>query len=76
MLERGTGCSAALSILYLEVCARLGYQLQARVLDDRRYVVLAPPQQAGHGASVSEQTQGFVVDAYGGGDLLRVEEVR
>lgn len=63
-----------LSILYLEVCARLGLTLRAQLLDDERYVVLWPQPSGTQGAEAS-QIAGFVVDAYGGGDLIPVHEV-
>ena len=60
----------------MQVCARLGLTLRAQLLDDERYVVLWP-QPGGGAAGAAEgagQTAGFVVDAYGGGDLLPVDE--
>lgn len=36
VMELGMGGSAALSVLYMEVCARLGMHLAARPLEDGR----------------------------------------
>ena len=35
-MESGVGCSAALSILYLEVCRRLGLDMAAKPLEEGR----------------------------------------
>lgn len=59
----------------MQVCARLGFTLRAQLLDDERYVVLWPqPGGGGAAAAGGGQAAGFVVDAYGGGDLLPVAE--
>ena len=38
----GSGNAVALAILYMEVCARMGLAMAARLLDGGRYVVLWP----------------------------------
>ncbi|GLI67606.1 hypothetical protein VaNZ11_011851 [Volvox africanus] len=70
VMERGVGASAALSILYLEVCERLGFPLAARPLEDGRYFVLWPVD-----APLTADGQRFLVDPYGRGGLLLLEEV-
>ncbi|GIL57243.1 hypothetical protein Vafri_12501 [Volvox africanus] len=70
VMERGVGASAALSILYLEVCERLGFPLAARPLEDGRYFVLWPLD-----APLTADGQRFLVDPYGRGGLLLLEEV-
>ncbi|EFJ46581.1 hypothetical protein VOLCADRAFT_93041 [Volvox carteri f. nagariensis] len=70
VLERGVGASAALSILYLEVCDRLGFPLAARPLEDGRYFVLWPVD-----APLTADGQRFLVDPYGRGGLLLLDEV-
>ncbi|GFR44414.1 hypothetical protein Agub_g5647, partial [Astrephomene gubernaculifera] len=70
VLEGGVGASAALSILYLEVCERLGFPLAARPLEEGRYFVLWPRD-----VSLTANGQRFLVDPYGRGGLLLAEEV-
>ncbi|KAG2501503.1 hypothetical protein HYH03_000011 [Edaphochlamys debaryana] len=70
VLEGGVGASAALSILYLEVCERLGFPLAARPLEDGRYFVLWPLE-----APLTADGQRFLVDPYGRGGLLLMDEV-
>jgi hypothetical protein len=38
VMERGVGSSAALSILYTEICARIGLEMAARPLEEGRCV--------------------------------------
>lgn len=38
-MESGVGCSAALSLLYMEVCARLGVSMAAKPLERGRCVL-------------------------------------
>lgn len=70
VLESGSGCPAALAILYMEVCARLGLPLGARVLDQGRYLVLWPIQ-----ADYSVNGQPCVIDAYSQGIPVLADEV-
>eukprot|EP00198_Chlamydomonas_reinhardtii_P000982 XP_001690317.1 predicted protein [Chlamydomonas reinhardtii] len=70
VLEGGVGASAALSILYLEVCERLGFPLAARPLEDGRYFVVWPLE-----APLTADGQRFLVDPYGRGGLLLLQEV-
>lgn len=72
VMETGVGCSAALSILYMEVCSRLGLPLCARPLEDGRYWLLWPERQE----LSAPGGQRLVLDAYGCGSVLRLEEVR
>lgn len=64
------GSSAALSILYMEVAARLGLRLAAKPLEEGRYILLWPETQL--------QLAGtrYLIDPYGAGCLLSAEEVR
>ena len=70
VLEQGTGCPAALAILYMEVCARLGLPLSARILEHGRYLVLWPMQQA-----YAVDGQQVVIDAYSQGVPVLADEV-
>ncbi len=70
MLERGSGSAAALAILYMEVCQRMGLHMAARLLDSGRYVVLWPTD-----APLRTCGQQFVVDAYSQGELFLLAEV-
>lgn len=70
VLERGSGSAAALAILYMEVCERVGLPMGARLLDGGRYVVLWPT-----GAPLRTCGQHFVVDAYSQGELFLLDEV-
>lgn len=70
MLEQGTGCPAALAILYMEVCARLGLPLAARILDRGRYLVLWPQQQ-----ELQVGGRPLVIDPYSQGVPLLADEV-
>lgn len=70
VLERGSGSAAALAILYMEVCQRIGLPMAARLLDGGRYVVLWPT-----GAPLRTCGQQFVVDAYSQGELFLLAEV-
>ena len=70
MLERGSGSTAALAILYMEVCQRMGLDMAARLLDGGRYVVLWPTD-----APLRTCGQQFVVDAYQQGELYLLNEV-
>lgn len=74
VLERGSGSCAALCVLYLSVCQRLGLEMSARVLRDERgtnYCVAWPTAQPIQAGGVR-----CVVDVYGRGALLTVNEVR
>ena len=71
VLERGSGNAVALAILYMEVCARMGLAMAARLLDGGRYVVLWPTD-----APLRTCGQQFVVDAYSQGELFLLDEVR
>ena len=42
VMEEGTGCPAALAILYTEICARLGLPLHIHSLDKGSYFVVWP----------------------------------
>ena len=42
VLEEGTGCPAALAILYTEICARMGLPLHIHSLDQGTYFVVWP----------------------------------
>jgi hypothetical protein len=74
VLEGGLGNCVALCLLYGGVCARLGLPLAARVLRDEAgaYYCVAWPE-AGPLAAAGGRC---VVDVYGKGALLTVEEVR
>ena len=71
VLERGSGNAVALAILYMEVCARVGLAMAARLLDGGRYVVLWPTD-----APLRTCGQQFVVDAYSQGELFLLDEVK
>lgn len=71
VLEQGTGCPAALAILYREVCARLGLHMEATVLDGGRYLVLWPRNFKG----LQVAGQAVVIDAYSSGIPILAEEV-
>ena len=70
VLERGSGSAAALAILYMEVCQRMGLPMAARLLDGGRYVVLWPTD-----APLRTCGQQFVVDAYSQGEPFLLAEV-
>jgi hypothetical protein len=70
VLERGSGGSAALAILYMEVCARMGLRMAAQPLEGGRYFVLWPTD-----APLASCGQRFVVDAYSQGALFLLDEV-
>ncbi|BDA45434.1 probable UPF0162 protein XF_1494 at C-terminar half [Coccomyxa sp. Obi] len=70
VLERGTGGSAALAILYMEVCERMGLRMAAQPLEGGRYFVLWPTD-----APLRSCGQRFVVDAYSKGALFLLDEV-
>eukprot|EP00798_Chlamydomonas_sp_ICE-L_P006891 gene6891-30867_t len=63
VLETGVGCSASLSLLYLEICKRLGIPMSAQALED-----------GNHTALCDESGLPLVVDPYGCGDLLPLSE--
>ena len=69
VLERGTGGSAALAILYMEVCERMGLRMAAQPLEGGRYFVLWPTD-----APLRSCGQRFVVDAYSEGALFLLDE--
>lgn len=72
VLETGRGSAAALSIIYIEICTRMGLQISAAVLEEGRHCVVWPthkPLQLASGEDV-------VVDVYSGGALYRLKEVR
>lgn len=71
VLERGTGGSAALAILYMEVCERMGLRMAARPLEGGRHFVLWPTD-----APLRSCGQRFVVDSYSQGALFLLDEVR
>ena len=71
VLEQGTGCPAALAILYMEVCARLGLPLGALVLEQGRYLFLWPLG----GQELQVDGQAVVIDAYSQGVPVLAEEV-
>ncbi|KAK9821466.1 hypothetical protein WJX81_006037 [Elliptochloris bilobata] len=70
VLERGSGCPAALAVLHMELCRRLGLPLAAAILDEGRYVVLWP-----EATPLAACGQRVVIDPYCGGDLLLLSEV-
>ncbi|GAX76036.1 hypothetical protein CEUSTIGMA_g3479.t1 [Chlamydomonas eustigma] len=70
VMESGFGSSATLSFLYMEVCKRAGLSMEARALEDGRYLVLWPKNQ-----ELTVNGKRFVVDPYGGGALLLEDEV-
>ncbi|KIZ02112.1 hypothetical protein MNEG_5847 [Monoraphidium neglectum] len=74
VLERGAGGCVALCILYSAVCARLGLELAVRVLVDEggSHYCLAWPADAPLAAAGVGRC---VVDVYGRGALLTVDEV-
>jgi hypothetical protein len=75
VLERGSGSAVALCILYTSVCARAGLDLHARVLRDGpggAYYAVAWPAA---GPLTGPGGVRCVVDVYGRGGLLTVDEV-
>lgn len=50
---------------------RVGVPMAAQLLEEGRYLVVWPLEQPLVAAGCS-----FAIDVYGGGDLLRVEDVR
>lgn len=74
MLETGSGSSAALSLLYQEVSSRLGLPLHAQPLEGGRYLVLWPAA-AEQQALLAVSGRRFLVDPYGAGALLALDEV-
>jgi len=44
VMERGGGSPLALTILYLEVCSRVGLPMHASILEEGRYSVLWPKE--------------------------------
>lgn len=74
VLERGSGGCAALCILYVSVCARAGLPMHFRVLRDdagSHYCVAWPAAAPLRAPGVGR----CVVDVYGRGALLTVDEV-
>lgn len=69
-MESGVGSPAALCILYMDVCRRLGLPLAGRPVEEGRYF-LAWPQAA----PLTVGGEAFVVDPYGGGALMAAAEV-
>ena len=59
-----------LTILYMEVCARIGLPLRAAVLEEGRYTVLWPKCQP-----LSLAGQEVVIDVYSQGSLFLLSEV-
>eukprot|EP00878_Enallax_costatus_P017633 GHUV01018527.1.p1 GENE.GHUV01018527.1~~GHUV01018527.1.p1 ORF type:complete len:426 (+),score=190.14 GHUV01018527.1:1236-2513(+) len=74
VLESGPGSCAALTVLYLEVCSRLGLSLGFKVLDEGRYC-LVWPRSGEQQQLLMAAGEACVVDVYGKGALLTVKEV-
>jgi Transglutaminase-like superfamily len=70
VLERGTGTPAAITILYMEICRRLGFPLAARQLEGGKHFVLWPEH-----AVLGVEGLEYCIDAYSGGGLLHFREV-
>lgn len=71
MLEQGGGAPAVLTILYLEVCSRIGLPLQATILEQGHYAVLWPKNKP-----LLLAGQEVVIDVYSEGALFLMAEVR
>ncbi|KAF8058126.1 hypothetical protein HT031_005786 [Scenedesmus sp. PABB004] len=75
VLEGGRGSCAALPILHLEVCARVGLAMGFKVLDGGRYTLVWPRDEtSGGGSLLSAGGEACLVDPYGGGALITVKE--
>ncbi len=70
VIEQGGGAPAVLTILYLEVCARLGLPMRATLLEEGRYAVLWPEHEALRIAG-----EEVVVDVFSEGALFLLNEV-
>ncbi|KAK9829669.1 hypothetical protein WJX72_007262 [[Myrmecia] bisecta] len=70
VLERGRGSPAALTILYMEVCQRLGLPMAAQPLENGKHFVLWPRAHRLRAAGKE-----FVVDANSEGSLFAVDEI-
>ena len=64
------GSPAALAILFIEVCRRLGLAMSCALLDDMRYGILWPTD-----APLLIAGEEVVVDVYSGGALYLLKEV-
>ena len=71
-MEEGTGCPAALAILYTEICARLGLPLHIHSLDKGSYFVVWPQGSL----RPCLDGQAVVFDTYSQGCAFLAKEVR
>lgn len=69
-MERGGGSPIALSILYLEVCSRVGLPMHAKILEGGRYAVLWPKD-----APLQVAGKDVVIDVFSAGSLFLLDEV-
>ena len=69
-MEHGGGAPAVLTILYTEVCSRLGLPLEATILEKGHYAVLWPKE-----GPLLLAGQEVVIDVYSEGALFLVSEV-
>lgn len=70
VIEQGGGAPAVLTILYLEVCARIGLPMKAALLEEGRYAVLWP--EPDHLRIAGEEV---VIDVFSEGALFLLSEV-
>lgn len=70
VMERGGGSPIALSILYLEVCCRVGLPMHAKILEGGRYAVLWPKD-----APLWMAGEEVVIDVFSAGSLFLLSEV-
>lgn len=69
VLETGLGCPILLGLVYMEVCQRLGLEMEGMVLED--YFVVWPK-----GQDLKVGGTSLCVDVYSGGEIMRVSEGR
>ena len=70
VIEQGGGAPAVLTILYMEICARVGIPMKAALLEEGRYAVLWPEHEP-----LCIAGEEVVIDVYSEGALFLLSEV-
>lgn len=70
VIEQGGGAPAVLTILYLEICARIGLSMKATLLEEGRYAVLWPEHEP-----LQIAGEEVVIDVFSEGALFLLSEV-
>lgn len=70
VIEQGGGAPAVLTILYLEICARIGLSMKATLLEEGRYTVLWPEHEP-----LQIAGEEVVIDVFSEGALFLLSEV-